>query len=229
MRIAVMQPYLFPYLGYFQLIRSCDEFVLYDDVQYKKHSWVNRNCLLLSGKRHRFTVPVLGASLTKTFNDVKFDSRESLLTTIRYAYAKAPYFSSVFPLLVNIFEYSDRTVATFIRNSLAEVLRYIGIPRPVTMSSDLDIEASFRGQPRVLEICRRKKATEYVNSAGGKALYDPSDFSAAGISLRFLYPDPIEYKQFGGPFIDNLSIIDVLMFNAPSLVAQYTERFSLSK
>jgi len=228
MRIAVMQPYLFPYLGYFQLIRSCDEFVLYDDVQYKKHSWVNRNCLLLAGKRHRFTVPVLGASLTKTFNDVRFDNRESVLTTIRYAYAKAPHFGSVFPILVNIFEYSDRTVAAFIRNSLTEILRYIGISRRLTMSSDLAIAPSFRGQPRVLEICRLKEATEYVNSTGGKALYDPQEFSEAGISLRFLHPDRVEYNQFGGPFIDNLSIIDVLMFNEPSLVAHYTERFSLS-
>ena len=103
MKIAIMQPYFFPYLGYWQLMNIVDKFVIYDDVNYIKRGWINRNRILVEGKPFYIHVPVMKASQNKIINEMEVfvDSslRKKELKTIELAYKKAPFFDSVYPLI----------------------------------------------------------------------------------------------------------------------------------
>jgi hypothetical protein len=226
-RIAIMQPYLFPYLGYFQLVHAVDEFVIFDDVQYIKRGWVNRNRLLKDGAPFEFTVPVLGASQTRTFNDVAFGPADKLSRTIASLYGRAQCFSSAYPLIDAILRHRDRSVPRLIRHSLAELARYLGLPLRMSYSSDLQLSRALKGQERILRICQSKRATAYLNLPGGAGLYDPAAFGDANTGLQFIHPDPVAYQQFGDAFVPGLSMIDVLMFNAPAQIRELLARYRL--
>jgi hypothetical protein len=226
-RIAIMQPYLFPYLGYFQLVHAVDEFVIFDDVQYIKRGWVNRNRLLKDGAPFEFTAAVLGASQTRTFNEVAFGPADKLARTIVALYGRAPHFKTAYPLLDSVLRHHDRSVPRLIRHSLEEVARYAGLPLCVSYASELRLAPALKGQDRILRICQSKRATAYLNLPGGAGLYAPAAFGDANIDLQFIHPDPAPYQQFGEAFVPGLSMIDVLMFNAPAQIRALLTRYRL--
>jgi hypothetical protein len=234
MKLAVMQPYLFPYIGYYQLLHAVDRFVAYDDVNFIKQGWINRNRILVNGDASFITVPVRDRSSFRLIRDVEIDGadapwRSKLLKTIANTYRRAPHFRDVFPLVERVFTTPATHIAAMALDSLTAVMSYLGMSVPIERSSVAYAHVEGKGQDRVIAICRQAGATEYVNPSGaGIELYSTDAFAAAGVQLHFLQPELAEYRQFGAPFVPGLSMIDVLMFNPPPAVCRLLERYQLT-
>jgi WbqC-like protein family len=214
MKLAIMQPYLFPYLGYFQLIHAVDEFVIYDDVSYIKRGWINRNNILNQGRSQLITLEVSGGSQNRLVNQVKVGAnRKSLLENIRHSYVRAPQFRDVFPLIEKILLQNESNLALFLARGLFSVCDYLGLHPVWHMSSDIEKDTSLRGQDKIVSICESLDASHYINLPGGRNLYDAEMFYEKGIRLSFIDSLPVIYPQFGGDSVPGLSIIDVMMFN----------------
>lgn len=226
-----MQPYLFPYVGYFQLIRAVDVFVIYDDVNYINRGWINRNSILVQGKAKLLTMEIEGASQNRLINEIGVGGRNArLLKTIRLSYSKAPYFRQVFPVVEDILDQEEKNLSRLLIYQLKKVCKYLGVAPVWIISSDLKKDNSLRGQDKIIAICEGLGATHYINMPGGKELYDHQSFEAKGIELSFIQPLPTQYSQFGVEFLPNLSIIDVMMFNSASQIRNYLlNRFDLVK
>jgi len=223
-----MQPYLFPYLGYFQLVAAVDKFVFYDDVNYIKNGWINRNRILLGDSVRYFTVPLAGASPSRKINEVDVQPREQwlrkMLEAIRHSYAKAPHYARVSELIGDVLNSTTTNVATLASRSVIETARYLQIGTDFVPSSTQYGNAALNGVDRVLDICTKECADAYVNLPGGQALYERKDFAARGVELSFIEPNLGAYRQFGDTFHPGLSIVDVLMFNSADQVkAMLTE------
>lgn len=217
MKLGIMQPYFMPYIGYFQLIKAVDKYVIYNDVNYINRGWVARNNILINGKKQLFTISLQGASQNKCFTEIQvLDDFKKLTRTLKLNYSKAPYFSSIMGMMESIFSFPDRRLDLFIRNSFECVLSYLGIDTELILSSDIEKDNSLKGKDKVLEICSLLRADTYYNAIGGKELYDKHEFADHGISLYFLRTkDTLRYNQFeSNDFVPNLSMIDVLMFNS---------------
>ena len=233
MKLAIMQPYLFPYFGYFQLINAVDKFVVYDDVNFIKQGWINRNSVLLGEKAFLFTVPLKNQSsflkINETnINDVLYPSwSRKFLRSVEQNYNKAPFFDQVFPLIKSVFETEDLHIATMATRSLKLVSAYLGIDTVFVDSSSNYGNHDLSSQYRVLDICKKEHATGYINLIGGIELYSKDDFKKQGIDLQFIKSGSIAYKQFTDTFVSNLSIIDILMFNEVSDVRKIINNYEL--
>lgn len=226
MKLAIMQPYLFPYLGYFQLIGAVDAFVVYDDVNYIKGGWINRNYILAQSDRQRITLPLSGASSNLMINQVEVGGRpEKLLETIRHNYVQAPQFHKVFPLLQRILLQQEKNLARFLDQELHLICEFLGLSPQWHVSSHLNKNHELRGQDKVLAICEELGATHYINLSGGRDLYDCEDFARSGVQLSFIQARAVEYRQFGKCYVPNLSIIDVMMFNEPAQCVRLLEEY----
>lgn len=222
MRIAIMQPYFLPYLGYFQLISAVDRFVIYDTIQFTKKGWINRNQLLRDGAAVMFTLPVRKGSDYLNVVDRHladdFDPR-TLLNQIAGAYRKAPQFAGTMPLIEAILQYRSSNLFDFLLHSLRQCCDHLNIATPLLLSSKVeDGPPRLQGQSRVIDICRRLDGTVYINPPGGRALYAADEFAAQGLGLQFIRPRLRSYPQFGADFVPSLSILDVMMFNAPDQI-----------
>jgi hypothetical protein len=217
MKLGIMQPYLLPYIGYFQLIAAVDVFVVYDNIQYTKKGWINRNRLLQDGTDLMFSVPlkkgsdyleVRERSLAETFD------RRKLLNQFRENYRRAPFFASTWPLLEQIIGHADDNLFRYIHNSIVQLCAHLSLETQVRISSDINIDHTLRGQDKVIAINQALCASVYRNAIGGLDLYSREAFRDQGIEVQFIKSRPLEYAQFGKPFVPWLSIVDVLMFNS---------------
>jgi hypothetical protein len=216
-RAAIMQPYFFPYIGYFQLIAAVDLFIIYDNIKYTKKGWINRNRILLNGRDVPFTLPLKSASdlLDLREREVAIDfDRNKLVNQLRGAYAKAPQFKGIFPLTEEILRNPEANLFKFLQNSIIRVCDFIGITTRIVVSSTIGIDHELKGQSKVLALCQAVHADSYVNAIGGVELYSRDEFRAQGIDLGFIRSRPFIYPQFGDDFVPWLSIIDVLMLNS---------------
>lgn len=236
MRAAIMQPYFLPYIGYYQLIFSVDRFVLLDNIQYTKRSWVNRNRILVNAKEKLFTIPIKHEKRFFHINQRYLSSNaefecKTILNQIWHSYSKAKNFKKIYPLLKNIFFPKDLTkplnLFEFIFNSISITCEVLKIKTRMTFSSDLDINHNLKSEKKILEICKTLGAKTYINLPGGKDLYDHSNFRKHNISLRFLETNPIKYSQVSSNFIPSLSIIDVLMNNDLMKIQSFLNKFKL--
>ncbi len=231
MKVAIMQPYLFPYIGYYQLINAVDIFIVYDDVAFIKQGWINRNNLLLNNKKFLFFVPVKGISSFKKIFDTEIDYKmkwaKKMLMTIEQAYKKAPYFQDVFPILQSVLESQKATISELATESLLQVCKYLEIETEFKLSSVLYKDTELKGKERVIEICLHEKATHYINPIGGQELYSKEDFLMHNLHLNFIKTEQISYNQFNNEFIPSLSIIDVLMFNSLDEIKVMLNQFEL--
>lgn len=224
-----MQPYLFPYLGYYQLVAAVDKFVFYDDVNYIKNGWINRNRLLLSGSVNYFTVPLAGASPFQKIHDVKIQNngiwRRKLLQSMSQSYGKAPCFAAVFDLASSVLERSTDSISDMAKDSVIKVAEYLGLDTEFVETSRLYDNEHLTGTERVLDICQKTQASHYINLPGGRDLYSSDYFDKAGIQLQFIEPELMPYPQSKPPFTPGLSILDVLMWNdIPSVRALLNNR-----
>lgn len=216
MRIAIMQPYLFPYIGYFQLVKAVDKFILFDDVNYINKGWVNRNRILVNYNEYLFTVPLKGASQNKLINEIDIDEspkwRNKLLKTIEHSYAKAPYFSEVNEMVKDIIDNTEGNLSTYILYSINRMAEFLDVKTLIVPTSRQYQNQSLRGEERIIDICVQENAKEYVNPIGGMEMYTRQKFDEKGIKLFFLKTRDITYKQYDRPFVPSLSMLDILMF-----------------
>jgi hypothetical protein len=231
MKVAIMQPYLFPYLGYFQLISAVDAFVVYDDVNYINRGWINRNNILSGGRARLLTMALEQASQNKLINEIKVvGENEKLLRTISQSYTKAPYFKKVFPMIQDILMQNEKNLTKYLDYQLQKICVYLGLDPIWLISSSLNKSTSLRAQEKIIAICEELGATHYVNGIGGAKLYERQSFEEREIELSFLKQLPAEYPQFSHGFVPNLSIIDVMMFNSKNFIqSNLLNKFELEK
>lgn len=227
-----MQPYVFPYIGYFQLINAVDEFIIYDDVNYINKGWINRNNILVAGKESLFSIPLKGASQNKKIRDIFTENKTiwagKLLKSITYSYKKAPYFEEVFPLLEAMAgDEVTEPVSVFNMRNIQAVSNYLGITTKLIPSSTIFNNEVLKGQYRIIDICKQSGADHYINPPGGISLYEPELFEQQNIKLNFLKTKPVSYKQFSNQFVPDLSMIDVLMFNSKTEIAEKLLQYEL--
>jgi hypothetical protein len=231
MRIAIMQPYIFPYIGYFQLINLADKFVIYDDVSFINKGWINRNNILLDGQPHLFTIPLRSSSQNKLINQTEIGDisvwRNKFFKTIEHAYKKAPHFDEVSALLNEIFNNKFIYIHQLALVSLTRICKYLLIDTPFFKSSGILGDTELKSHDRILDICVKLHADHYINPVGGLKLYSRVQFESKGISINFLEVKPQSYSQSGNNFIPNLSIIDVLMYNSVEQVRELLNQYRL--
>lgn len=212
-----MQPYLFPYLGYWQMLNNADVFVVLDDVNFIKKGWINRNNILLNGQAHLFSLPLRNVSQNKLINETLISAdtkaKQKILRTIQQCYSKAPCYEYFYPIVEEIFNYDDENLSGFLVNQFAVMFKYMGITTKILISSQLSKDNTLRAQDRILDICVNLKTQRYVNAIGGQELYDAEAFRAKNIELKFIKMRALSYPQGREPFVPGLSIIDVLMHN----------------
>lgn len=228
MSFAVMQPYLFPYLGYYQLVSAVDKFVFYDDVTFIKGGYINRNNILSNGKAQRFTIPVPGMSSNTLINQLNFDGNvKKILKTIAQSYKKAPYFEHVFPLIEVVLNDENRRVDHICAKSISVVFEYLDINKDFRFSSELEYNRDLPAADKLIAMARLLKSNDYINSPGGKSLYNKEYFAKKEISLSFIETEKYEYSQNTDEFIPHLSMIDVLMWNNKEQVVELLTKYKL--
>ena len=209
-----MQTYFLPYIGYWQLINLVDQFVIYDDVDFIKGGYINRNSLLVNKSNFLFTLSLKKSSTNKKINEIFLgDINFKILKTIKQSYKKAPFFNDVFPLIEDIFCYEEKNLALFISYSLKKISKYLNIDTDFIFSSSLNYNKESSAENKVINICKILNSNNYVNSYGGLFLYNKDNFIKQNIVLSFLKTNKYSYRQFKNPFVSNLSIIDIIMFN----------------
>ncbi|MFD2244921.1 WbqC family protein [Pontibacter ruber] len=232
--IGIMQPYLFPYLGYFQLINLVNKFIIYDDVTFIKQGWINRNNILVNNQPFLFTVPLENASSFCLIRDTKLNNKfyfiwsEKFIKTLIQNYRKAPYFTNSIELVSEVLNKGAGTVSELALNSLTAVMDYLDIRTEIVPSSVVYQNSHLKGQTRVLDICNKEQAHHYINPLGGQELYSKEVFQNDGILLDFINPTVVPYTQFDKDnFVSRLSVIDVLMFNDPASIREMLNKYEL--
>lgn len=232
MKIAIMQPYIFPYIGYFQLIHAVDKFVFYDDVNFKKKGFINKNTILVDNQAYRFTIPCIGLSQNKRICEIDVDiysnSLKKLNETIAFNYRKAPFYEDVMPLLEQFFNQKQiyTSIGDMALQSIKLVANYLNINTNFEVSSKIYQDTQHLTKAdRLIAISKKAMAETYINTIGGLELYDKKQFLNKGVILSFIKSSQIKYNQFDNTFVPNLSILDIIMFNSieetQSMISQY--------
>jgi hypothetical protein len=230
MKIGIMQPYFLPYIGYFQLIKSVDVFVIYDKIKYTKKGWINRNRMLQNAKDVMFSLPLKNDSDSLDVCDRELSAdfnRDKLLNQFKGAYRRAPFFEQTFPLIESIIRYENNNLFRFLHNSIVGTCKHLNIDTEIRESSQIAIDHSLKNQDKVIALCEALGASVYINAIGGMELYEKESFLDKGIDLKFIKSKPFEYSQFGNEFVPWLSIIDVMMFNSAAMIQEQLNQFDL--
>lgn len=215
-RLGVMQPYFFPYLGYWQLIDAVDDFIIYDDVQYIKSGYINRNRIILQNEAKFITLILQGASSNKMINEIEVGrNQKKMVKSIQQGYAKAPYFKDVMPLIESCILFEESNLGLYLANSITEICNYLKIETSLHLSSALERDETLDRTERLIHFCKHFNSKQYINALGGQELYDKDYFASHDIELSFIDMNDVTYDQFNSnEFISHLSIIDIMMFNS---------------
>ena len=231
MKIAIIQPYFFPYIGYFQLINVVDKFVIYDDVNFIKRGWVNRNKILVNGQAKLITIPCVKASQNKLINEVEVGldqkSKNRLLKIFYHAYNKAHFFGDILPLVEETLNIEAQHIGELAAKSIIEVCNFLNIEKKIIPTSTIFQNRELKKADRLIDICKISGCQDYINPIGGTKIYTKEYFKEKGINLHFLKSEYTEYRQFDNEFIPWLSIVDVLMFNAKDQVKELLEAYEI--
>jgi hypothetical protein len=235
MKIGIMQPYLFPYIGYYSLISAVDAFVFYIDVQYIRRGWINRNRILNRDNAEHWqyiNIPVKKTSREsdiqniEIFNETRWD--DDLKKTLTLRYSRAPHFRPTIDLLFDIIDKGNKgKLYEFNIYSLKQVCAYLGIDTRFVNSTDLQYNRELDAQGKLIDIAKRLNGDTYINPIGGTELYSREEFQNCGLKLLFLKMDEFTYNQGKGDFVANLSIIDVLMWNSREDARRILQNFIL--
>jgi len=215
LKLAIMQPYFMPYVGYWQLLAAADRLIVLDDVTFIRRGWVNRNRILVNGAVHRFTIPVRQASQHRLIKDLDLAADAGWLASFRatlmQSYRRAAYFEETLAFLEPVLACCHGKMLPFLLFSIDAVTSHLGIHTPRTLASMTDPEHRNGGQERILNLCQHEQASTYLNLPGGRALYDEQSFRHRGLHLQFIIPREQRYPQGGRRWWPWLSIIDLLM------------------
>ena len=233
MKLAIVQPYFFPYIGYWQLIHAVDRFVIYDDVNYIKRGWINRNRILINREPAYITLPLHQSSQNKKIYEISLHSspviRDKLIKMIQITYRKTSFFAEVFPVIEKLIRYEVDNLSNYLSYQLQTISVFMGIKTDFIVSSRCYGNEPLSGQERIIDICKREHATTYINPQGGRILYDTDAFRNAGIDLRFIVMRTLPYTQRVAGFVPYLSIIDALMEIGPASMNDHLNSFDLIK
>jgi hypothetical protein len=253
MKLAIMQPYFFPYIGYFQAINAVDKYILYDNLNFIKDGWMNRNRFLLkNGDPCYFRVALKEKSSFKRIYEIELidDKRwkKKMLGSVAHNYKKAEYFEEVYDLIEKVINYPTNKLTELNYQSIKHVCDYLRIKTVIStdrekyndletkLGADIISEKDFpylkiadceRKVIRILEICRLENADMFINAIGGMDLYSKDVFLKNGIELNFIKTKIIKYKQFNNDFVPDLSIIDVMMFNSKEKIKELLNHYEL--
>ncbi|MDB4789959.1 WbqC family protein [bacterium] len=231
MKAAIMQPYLFPYIGYFQLMNFVDKFTIYDDVNYITRGWINRNNILVNGRECMFTVPLKNASRSTLIKDLELCDTEKwvkkFLKTVKHSYSKAPYFDEISSVVAEVVSTRSKFIKDWHLKSFELINNYLDIKTDIIESSTIYNNMEFKGQYRILDICLKENIDHYINPIGGLKLYDRELFKKNEIEISYLKEEVTRYNQFKSKFVSCLSIIDVMMFNGKEITSKMLKNFNL--
>ena len=218
-RVAILQSNYFPWKGYFDIIAAVDEFILYDDVQFTKNDWRNRNLIKTAQGTKWITIPISVRSLRQKINEVTVADRQWPIHHWRKlsdSYHGAPYFSHYKETLERLFlETTDRYLSQINRRVLGVVLEILGVKTKITWSTDY-APTEGRSTKRVVNLCRAVGATHYLSGPAAKAYIQAEQFAEAGIDLEYMdYAGYPEYPQLYPPFDHAVSIIDLILMCGP--------------
>ena len=234
MTVAIMQPYFFPYIGYFQLIQAADRFILFDDVQYIRHGWINRNRVLKPADGVQYIIMPLASHARNTLiKDISVadveGSRDKILRQIEHYKKIAPYYKQVQTLIAACFAAPQSSITEMNAGYLKTICDYIGIEYKIEISSQMNFDYSgVQGAGEwALRMSEQLQATTYLNPVSGMALFDKTRFEQSHIRLQLLQPVIKEYDQRRKQFEPGLSIIDVMMFNEPAAIKNLLNDYQL--
>lgn len=231
MKLAIMQPYFFPYIGYFQLINAVDKFVIYDDVNFINRGWINRNNFLINGKPSLITIPLINASQNKLINEISILNdqklKEKILKTIEMNYKKSPFFKASYQIFSETLSLKVESISKINHYAILLICNYLGIKTEIIETSVVYNNKNLNGQDRILDICLKENAVQYINPIGGLDLYDKHLFDDKNVKLNFLKSKLISYDQMNETFQPWLSILDVLMHNSPQQIQLFLNEYEL--
>lgn len=235
MKIAIMQPYFFPYLGYLSLLKHTDQFILFDTVQFKRHGWIERNRILKPNEGWQYIqVPLQKYSRDTLIKDIKINNTsrwdEKILAQLQHYKKRAPYYFETVELLKSVFDNKFDDIVSLNKSALVAVSKYLEIEKPIKIFSNMNLSIDKINEPDewALNICKALgNIDEYWNPPGGKSFFDRKKYSQANINLKFHSINISEYKQKNNIFEPCLSIIDVIMFNSPSKINQMLDNYVL--
>lgn len=233
MKIGIMQPYFFPYIGYYALINYVDKFIFFDTPQYIRKGWINRNRILKAdGLPDYITVPIKKCDRETAIKDVMINNniswKEKIFGQLTVYKRKAPHYESVIKLLKEVFEGEEKISGLGIKSVIFSC-KYIGIETPFDVFSEMDIQIGNVGEADewALEITKSLGYHTYVNPPGGLSFFDRKKYEQAGIELQFLEAELKQYNQRIGKFEPGLSIIDMMMFLDVSEIKQLLNYYKI--
>lgn len=236
MKIAIMQPYLFPYIGYFSLIKNTDHFVFFDTPQYIRKGWINRNRILgTNGKDIYFTVPVEKCPRETPIKEVKIshneDWQEKWMGQLTIYKKRAPYYSTIMQLVRDVLSCDTQYISEMAINSVIKTCQYLGIELNYDVYSKMNLPLFEVEAPDewALGITREMKYDTYVNPPGGKTFFDANKYKKANIELEFLTQEIQKYNQRIREFVPGLSILDVMMFCTPEEIRSMMDSYKIEK
>lgn len=211
-----MQPYFFPYIGYYQMAAAVERFLIYDDVNFINRGYINRNRLLVNGKEWYFTVPLSGASQNKLIKDVTIDMtgwerwKKGFLRTVDMNYNKALNYQVGRELLEEILMLTDDRITSLAQRSVQLLLERLGRSVHFQRTSEMGLRTDIRFEERLMHICEQERIRYYIQAQGGTVLYSSQRWQDHGLSLQFIRPTSMEYVR-NGPFMPGLSMLDAIL------------------
>lgn len=236
MRMGMMQPYFFPYLGYFGLIHATEQWIVFDTPQYIRRGWVNRNRVLSNGAAgwKYARIPVASCHATTPIRDVRISSRAAWQRELfnnldAYQLRKAPHYQQTLSFLEQTLALKTECLSDLLVHCLKACCQHLELPLQCHTFSDLSLKMpqSMAAGDWALETSRALGATAYINPPGGRDLFQSQRFQDAGIALRFLEPQLRPYDQGRSEFLPGLSIIDALMWNPRHVVREMVSDYQL--
>lgn len=235
LKIAIMQPYFFPYIGYFSLIKNTDQFILFDTVQYIRHGWIERNRILKPQEGWQYVqAPLIKHSKNTLIKDIQIktedDWKEKIIRQLEHYKKKAPYYNEVINTVRLALDLETNSIVKLNENTLKVVCNYIGIDLNIHILSKMDITIEVANAPDewALNICKSiDGAKEYWNPEGGIEFFNRNKYSEANIKINFLKMNLDSYSQKRNEFEAGLSIIDVMMFNSPQEIRKMLDNYEL--
>lgn len=236
MKLGIMQPYFFPYIGYFSLLRNTDKWIVFDTVQYIERGWINRNKIIHPAKPEAMyvTVPLMEHRRIDAIRDIRIDRKQlyvdKILGQIQASYKKrSPYFDEVFHLVEGCLNTETESISRLNILSMKKVCGYLEISLDLQIFSEMKIDLGKIDAPDewALNISKALGAEEYINPPGGKDFFCKEKYEKSGIKLSFLKANSVLYDQKKSVFLPNLSIIDAMMFNSKEDVRNMLDDFSI--
>lgn len=234
MKLVLMQPYFFPYIGYFTLIKHSDVFVVFDTAQYIRRGWVHRNRIIgSSGEPVYVNASILKAPQSTPIHQIELNStskwKQEFYKKMEVYKTVAPHYPEVYQLMEDCLNRPVSSLSDLNVYALKEISNYLGISQNITRLSELEVEFKDVQEPDDwgLEVSQYYGVDTYINAPGGQEFYNKEKYKKKGIEMFFYKTKLTPYDQKLSGFQPGLSIIDVMMFNTKQEIHQMIDDFEV--